>query len=69
MATADEYRERLERAGWSVREVPPHASGRASWAVLAEYENVITGGFGATLEEAWQVACRRAEALGLLPPE
>jgi hypothetical protein len=69
MATADECRERLERAGFRVRELSRHAAAGASWGVLGGRDGKTVWGFGPTQADAWRDACHRAEALGLLPAE
>jgi hypothetical protein len=67
--SADECRERLERAGFRVREVSRHTAAGVSWGVFADRDGKTVWGFGPTQADAWRDARRRAEALGLLPPE
>ncbi len=52
MATADGCRERLERAGWSVREVSRHPPAGISWGVFGDREGKRVWGFGPTQADA-----------------
>jgi hypothetical protein len=63
---AEESRDRLHRAGWSVGDV-----GTVSGSSLVSGtngENAIRA-WGATPDEAWWRACEQATAVGMLAPE
>jgi hypothetical protein len=72
MATADEYRERLGLAGWSMREERLAVAGGISWSVCGRRDGWSFVSFAPTRDGAWQAAweaaCRQAEVLGPLPP-
>jgi hypothetical protein len=64
MPTIDDCLGRLKRAGWSVG----HAAFSATWQVDGvNGENVLIAR-GATLEEAYRLACVQAQAVGMLAP-
>jgi hypothetical protein len=65
MPTIDDCLDRLHRAGWRVG----HAAFGATWQVDGSNgENVLIAR-GATLEEAYHLACVQARAVGMLAPE
>jgi hypothetical protein len=61
--TAEESRDRLHRAGWSVGDVG--TSGGSCWVTGTNGENQIAA-VGATPDEAWHRACEQAAAVGML---
>jgi hypothetical protein len=72
MATGEECRERLERAGWSGLEACVVGPGGASWEVTISRGDEDLHGEGATPDEAWRDAWNLVEFVrgieGLLPP-
>jgi hypothetical protein len=68
MATADECRERLERAGVRLDEARDLVVGAMVWEVSGRCAGRWVSAQGGTREEAWQDACRQALAPGLPPP-
>jgi hypothetical protein len=69
MATADECRERLERAGVRLEESRDLVAGIVLWEVSGRCGGRHLWAEGHSRDEAWRNACRQAAALGLLPPE
>ncbi len=67
MATAEECRRRLERAGWEVEESGPHTPQGHGWSVSGTRGDAAIQVWAHGRDETWRRACRRAEALGLLP--
>jgi hypothetical protein len=64
MPTIDDCLDRLKRAGWGVG----HAAFGATWQVDGTNgENALLAR-GATLEEAYRLACVQARAVGMLAP-
>jgi hypothetical protein len=68
MATADECRERLERAGFRLGETAPAPGDPIGWTVSG-WRGGGGWAWGSSREAARQSVCRQAEAPGLLPPE
>jgi hypothetical protein len=65
-STVDESFARLQRAGWSVGDVRLlTAVGLRWWVTGVNGENAVSAR-GCTQAEAWQNACLRARALGML---
>jgi hypothetical protein len=63
---SDDSFARLHRAGWSVGDVCILTAAGPAWLVTGgNGENVIEAR-GSTQAEAWDQACRQAEALGML---
>jgi hypothetical protein len=63
---SDESFASLHRAGWSAGDVGILTAAGPAWLVSgANGENVIEAR-GSTQAEAWDQACRQAEALGML---
>jgi hypothetical protein len=62
---AEESRERLHRAGWSVGEVA--TAGGKVLVTGTNGENAVSAS-GATPDEAWHSACQQAVAVGMLAP-
>ena len=63
---AEESRDRLHRAGWSVGEVV--TSGGSVVVTGTNGENALKA-WGATPAEAWHKACEQAAAVGMLARE
>jgi hypothetical protein len=65
----DECRQRLERAGWVMRETVVPGSGAWDWLVTGILGSQVIAARGITPQVAWWQACLQAELLGLLAPE
>ena len=61
--TAEESRDRLHRAGWSVGDVGTSGGG---WLVTGTNGENVLKAWGWTPAEAWYRACQEAAAVGML---